>query len=129
MSDLIEKTILVVDDEDHVHESVNEMLLGSCENILHASDGLEASKITDTEKVDLIISDINMPEMDGLKLLGKIRWNHPNITVIIMSGAQKNIDNKGMIISQGYHFLKKPFKKDQLIGAICSTLSVTTSDA
>ncbi|MBT1071652.1 response regulator [Pelotalea chapellei] len=106
------KTILIVDDS----KTMRAMLVSTIEsinnyNIVEASTGFEALRLLPREKVDLILTDINMPDINGLELLSYLR-NNPNyqeIPVIIISseGSQKDIDKGKQLGANDY--VIKPF--------------------
>jgi len=111
------KTILIADDS----AAMRTMLVSSIElldeyRIVEASSGFEALRILPHEKVDLILTDINMPDINGLEFISYIR-NNPNyrdIPVIIISteGSQKDIDKGKQLGANEY--LVKPFEPSQL---------------
>lgn len=115
------KTILIVDDS----RAMRAMLVSTIEsinnyNIVEASTGFEALRLLPREKVDLILTDINMPDINGLELLSYLR-NNPNyleIPVIIISteGSQKDID-KGKQLGANDYVIKPfdPAKVQELI--------------
>ncbi len=80
-----EHTILIAEDEVGVRKNVAEFLSLSYKNVYEASDGLEAYDIYMEVAPDLIITDINMPGMDGLTLVEKIRETDANVPIIIVS--------------------------------------------
>lgn len=106
------KTVLIVDDS----RAMRSMLVSTIESINHyhvveASTGFEALRLLPRERVDLILTDINMPDINGLELLSYLR-NNPNyqdIPVIIISteGSQKDID-KGKLLGAN-DYVVKPF--------------------
>lgn len=108
------KTILIVDDS----RAMRSMLVSTIESInlnhyhvVEASTGFEALRLLPRERVDLILTDINMPDINGLELLSYLR-NNPNyqeIPVIIISteGSQKDID-KGKLLGANDYVIK-PF--------------------
>lgn len=111
------KTILIADDS----AAMRTMLVSSIElldeyRIVEASSGFEALRLLPHEKVDLILTDINMPDINGLEFISYIR-NNPNyrdIPVIIISteGSQKDIDKGKQLGANEY--LVKPFEPSQL---------------
>jgi len=88
------KTILIVDDSPTVRGMIRLILSNDDQNyeLLEASNGLEAVKILNAETVDLVITDIQMPEMDGFELVKKIKQDmNPNIPIIVMTGIEQYI--------------------------------------
>lgn len=106
------KTVLIADDS----RAMRAMLTSTIEslgeiNIIEACSGFEALRLLPRERVDLILTDINMPDINGLELISYLR-NNPNyqdIPVIIISteGSQKDID-KGKLLGAN-EYVVKPF--------------------
>jgi len=80
-----EHTILIAEDEEGVRKNIAEYLALTCKNVYEASDGLEAYALYEEVQPDLIITDINMPGMDGLSLVEKIREVDKELPIIIVS--------------------------------------------
>ncbi len=81
----IEHTILIAEDEVGVRKNIAEFLSLSTKNVYEASNGLEAYELYEEVNPDLIITDINMPGMDGLSLVEKIRETDTFVPIIIIS--------------------------------------------
>ena len=106
------KTILVIDDEELLVEISEMMLKRLGHNVFKAHSGSEGLKIFKANKnqIDLIISDMNMPEMDGQEVIAKLRKIDRNVKVLLSSGALLDSDEKD-VIKRGFNgFLKKPYK-------------------
>jgi signal transduction histidine kinase len=107
-----QKTILCVDDEPIIRELCVEVL----ENyrVLQAGDGLEALKILETAEVDLVLSDVKMPKLDGLELLQKVKGEQPDQAIILMTGYS----DRNLILSAlkagADDFINKPINILQL---------------
>ena len=80
-----DNTILIVEDETAVRKNIVEYLKLSYEHIYEASNGLEAYEIYKSRALDLIITDIHMPKMDGLTLVEKIREEENDVPIIVVS--------------------------------------------
>lgn len=112
------KTVLVVDDSPTIQRTLSFMLRRMGHNALTAPNGIEALNQLETNKIDIIISDINMPEMDGWALLDTVReradFQHIPIVLLTDSGEWQQ-DNR----NQGADaFLTKPVSSHQLMGKI-----------
>ena len=81
------KRILLVDDEEAIRKMVSVVLGSELYEFAEASNGLEAQTLLEKEKFDLIISDVIMPDCDGIELVMAIRRKLPDIKVIVMSGG------------------------------------------
>jgi CheY-like chemotaxis protein len=90
-----------------------------------ASSGLEALKILTTMQVDLVLTDVHMPELNGLELLRLIKRNEriSNTPVVIMSTEAEDADRERGVAGGADDFLPKPFTADQLRNLIEKHLS------
>jgi len=79
--------ILVVEDEPAVRGVVEQTMIRCGHTVMTAADGFDALKRLSLGRIDLVITDIVMPEMDGVKLIGHIRERYPNIKIIAISGG------------------------------------------
>jgi len=106
--------ILVVDDDELVRMTLS-VLVGSLGyHCLVASDGHEAIAVLNSTAIDLVLSDIVMPEMDGLELLKNIRENHKNPHVIISTRFHEKASYAEVIKSGAIDFIKKPIDQAEL---------------
>ena len=106
--------ILIVDDEADVRETLSEMIENLGYQVIVAQNGLEALDMTKTEKVDLIITDLSMPRMNGLELIVKSKGIHPNIPIAVIS-AFGNVENTTYALTRGaFSFIAKPFKMSEI---------------
>jgi two-component system chemotaxis response regulator CheY len=121
-----QKTILIADDSP----ATRSMLISTIEalgeyRIVEASSGFEALRLLPREKVDLILTDINMPDINGLELISYLRNNSNYLTVpvfiISTEGSQKDID-KGKSLGAN-EYLIKPFDPERLRALVASYLS------
>src|SRR5258705_10289651 len=80
------KTILVVDDEDGVRESVREVLTDEGYRVVDTADGTQVLDIIKTERPELVLLDIWMPQVDGIGLLKEIKTQEPDINAVMASG-------------------------------------------
>ena len=79
--------ILVIDDDDGVRGSLEKILLREDHDVLTAADGAEGMRILREARPDLVVSDVYMPEMDGIELLIRIRDADPDLPIIVISGG------------------------------------------
>jgi DNA-binding NtrC family response regulator len=107
-----QKTILVVYDDPDVLEAVCAMLVDRSYNVLRANNGKEAIQKSDDYKpeIHLLLSDFQMPEMNGVELAIHISRQRPDLKVLLMSGFPSGM----LVLNEGWHFLAKPFIPSQL---------------
>ncbi|WP_293761243.1 response regulator [uncultured Aquitalea sp.] len=114
------KTILIVDDSYSLRLVVKMTLEGAGYEVIAAADGQQALDMLDGRKIHLILSDVNMPVMDGLTLLGHIK-QHPDykFTPVIMLTTEASQDMKQRGQQAGARgWLVKPFEPPQLLTTI-----------
>src|SRR6201998_4117291 len=106
--------ILVVDDEEAIQEGVSTMLESKGYQCTAVSNGRAAQEQVKRVTPDLVLSDMIMPEMDGIKLLDWLRQYDPEVPVIMVT-AIHDISTALEAIRRGaYDYILKPFEKDQL---------------
>lgn len=119
-------TILVVDDEDYIRDSVKIILETEGFHVICTDNGYEALKIMDGHYVDIVLSDIKMPEMDGITLLKKIKEKFKNVEVLLITGYP-SLDSAVESVKLGaYDYITKPFKVDDLVNKIQKALDSKT---
>ncbi len=110
-----EGTILVVDDELMVRELLVEMLITAGDyNILAADNGKQALTICNENDVDLVFTDLRMPEMGGMEFLAELRRQKPEIPVVILTGFGRREDAIKALRLGASNFLLKPQEVDQV---------------
>lgn len=113
-------TILLVEDEEAVRAFAARALATRGYTVLQASSGTEALQIVeqDTAKIDLVVSDVVMPEMDGPTMFGELRKRGVKAKVIFVSGYAEEAFAKNLPEGEDFGFLPKPFTLKQLIEAV-----------
>ena len=110
--------VLIVDDEPGVRSVIEQTMIRFGHDVVTAGDGLDALKKLSLGRFDLVISDLVMPEMDGVKLIGHIRERYPNVKIIAISGGGARHapeDCLGMAVKSGAaRTLMKPFMLSEL---------------
>jgi len=116
LNDMSERPkVLVIDDEPGVRELISEALSISEITAVQAADGLEALSFLRRERFDLLILDINMPKLDGLALLEKLRTEGMSVPVLMLSARADKADiNQGLRIGAD-DYLTKPFSIEELV--------------
>ncbi len=112
------ETILVVDDEPNYQLILSELLKDEGFEIYTADSGLTALPIIQHTDIDLVISDMKMPGMDGLELLNKIKEVNRSLPVILLTAYAEVEKAVEAIHSGAFTYLAKPFSNEQLIAAV-----------
>jgi len=115
----MESDLLVVDDSAAIRKILQRVLRQTgmaIGTIYEAGDGQEAITLLETNRVDLILSDINMPRMDGLQLLASLKasaeWRHIPVIMITTEGGATKVGEAGRLGAAGY--VRKPFSAEQI---------------
>lgn len=117
--------ILVVDDEDVLREMLGDALRLSGFEVLEAADGSKALTILQSGKVDLIISDVNMPGMDGYEMLSHLRAQGDETPAIMLTARRERADvTKGLKLGAD-DYVTKPFGLEELILRVNAVLRRT----
>jgi signal transduction histidine kinase/CheY-like chemotaxis protein len=116
------ETILLVEDEDALRALGREALRMRGYNVIEASNGRDALDIfvAYANQIDLVVTDVVMPQLSGVDLIEKLRVHGPDLKVLFISGYTDRIDE---IERSGYRLLQKPFSPDQLVKAVTETLA------
>ncbi len=119
--------VLVVEDEPGVRELVSEALSVAGHQALVALDGLEAINLLQSQKPDLIISDVNMPKLDGFAMVEKLRDRGIGTPVIFLTARNEKPDvGKGFRIGAD-DYVAKPFGIEELVLRVNAVLRRTSS--
>ncbi len=111
----VRKTILVVDDEDGVRESVREVLSDEGYHVIDTADSTRVRELINREKPGLVLLDIWMPQIDGIELLKEIKRQAPDTNVVMISG-HGNIHTAVTATKFGaFDFIEKPLSLDGLL--------------
>ena len=118
------KTVLVVEDEDVVRGLVRQVLEGAGFEVLVARNGEEAFALAAEHHVDVLLSDLMMPNLGGQEVAARLRASHPELRVVYMSGyAESGLFSDGAL-PPGTAFLEKPFTFSELIEKVQGVLTV-----
>ena len=119
----LKKKVLFVDDESKILKSYNRMLRKMPWKILTASSGEKALELFNKEEIDLIITDIKMPNMHGIDLIKNIRKIDANIPIVVCSGYHGMKEDSDMQFYNIAAFLEKPLEADILENKIKELLN------
>jgi len=117
-------TVLLVEDEDAVRSFAARALGTRGYQVLEASTGAEALEVFEAHHgdVDLVVSDVVMPEMDGPTLLKQLRQDNPDIKIIFISGYAEDAFRRNLAENENFMFLQKPFDLKELAAAVKAAL-------
>ena len=113
--------VLVVDDEKEIRDAIDIYLRGEHLNVIKAEDGMEALEILESTQIHLIILDIMMPKLDGIKTCMKIRENN-NIPIIMLSAKGEDSDKILGLNVGADDYISKPFNHLELVARVKSQL-------
>lgn len=118
--------ILVIDDDNEVRRGVVRMLEHMGHDVVQAADGRQAMVLFEADPPDLVITDINMPEMDGIEVINQLRQMKAGVPIIAMSGGGRMpkeilLSSAGLLGAVGT--LEKPFLLADLTSAVEEALA------
>jgi len=115
--------ILIVDDEPNVRRVLATLLEQAGYAAIRAASGAQALDLVRAQDPDLVLTDLQMPEMDGIELLARLSESFPEIPVIVLT-AHGTVENAVEAMKRGAHdFLTKPFDKTQVVDLIARALA------
>jgi len=112
------RNILIVDDNPEQCEILSELVSELGHKAYTAADGELALQLFQERRIDLVITDIKMPRMDGMALLEKIRQRDPKVRVIVVTGFPSSETILRTIENDGYTYLVKPVKLKSMAALI-----------
>lgn len=113
--------ILIVDDEPEFREMMTQVLTKEGYTVTCAADGVQAGKIISHKTFDLVITDLIMPEKDGIELMNEMRWKYPQLRIVAMSGGGHVPREQYLRIARGlgaHAVLEKPFSNAVLLDLV-----------
>jgi two-component system cell cycle sensor histidine kinase/response regulator CckA len=118
-------TILLVEDEDGLRSLNARGLRSRGYSVIEAANGIEALEAFDEKNgaVDLVVSDVVMPEMDGPTLLREMRKRNPDLKIIFVSGYAEEAFDKSLPENEQFAFLAKPFALSALVAKVKETMT------
>lgn len=119
------ETIMLVEDEELVRGFVTDVLVQYGYTVLTAENGVEAEKLFHEQghRIDLLLTDVVLPKMDGRELYNALSKSHPHLRVLFMSGYSENIIAEEGTLSEGVDFIAKPFRYEALLAKVRQSLS------
>ena len=120
-----QETVLLVEDEEGLRKLNARGLASRGYTVLEAGNGVEALEVLESidGDIDLVVSDVVMPEMDGPTLYAELRKRNPDLKIIFVSGYAEDAFEKNLPENGKFAFLPKPFTLKQLVAAVKDTLA------
>ena len=122
MTDQVSMTILVIDDDAHIRSSIGKFLIARGHTVIEAADGEKGVEVVESQAVDIVITDVKMPGMDGFEVLWRVRSVAPEIEVIVITGVKESENAFRALRAGAFDFFSKPFKVEDLNAAIQRTV-------
>jgi EAL domain-containing protein (putative c-di-GMP-specific phosphodiesterase class I) len=116
--------VLVVDDEPDVRQIMVRMLTSQGYNVFAANDGDEALRMLDVEPMDLVVTDLSMPNVDGMTVLRKVRERNEELPVVLVAGAPTTESAIRAVRYRATEYLTKPLDPDTFIDAVRRALQM-----
>ncbi|MEY2776279.1 MAG: Response regulator MprA [Pseudomonadota bacterium] len=124
-------TILLADDEDLLREGVREILETADYEVIEARDGEEALAQFAVSNIDLVITDVVMPNMDGVDFVTRLRETFPDVPILTISGGSRVVSARfgldSALLSGANASLTKPFTAKQLLEKVQQLLAGQSS--
>ncbi|MBW6486892.1 MAG: response regulator, partial [Syntrophobacterales bacterium] len=119
------ETVLLVEDESANLELGKIMLEGFGYMVLAAASPLEAMRLAEenADAIDLLVTDVVMPEMNGRELAGRLQSLYPGLKCLFMSGYMANVIAHNGVLDEGVHFIQKPFSRQALADKVRTALA------
>ena len=121
----VSTTVLVVEDEEPLRDLITSVLTAAQFRVLAASDGSHALRLLKNEHVDVVLTDLCMPDSDGMEVLTQLRMRKSSIPVIVMSGGVHGRIDYLLKMAESLgakRTLAKPFSLPALVGVVRSVL-------
>lgn len=121
--------VLVVDDNENIRDLAKAILQAEEYEVIAAADGIAALEAIRTDPCDILVTDMEMPWIDGIELIQMIKADRPRMPVVLMTGkVLTEPEMMDLMSSRGADFvLQKPFGVDALVDAVASVLTSARS--
>ncbi|HEY2734244.1 MAG TPA: EAL domain-containing protein [Polyangiales bacterium] len=116
--------VLVVDDEERVRSVMVRMLSALGYNVFAANDGAEALRVLEVESIDLVVTDLSMPKVDGMTVLREVRERHQELPVVLVTGVPTTESAIRAVRYRATEYLTKPLDPDTFIDAVRRALQM-----
>ena len=118
-------TLLLIDDDDLVRFSLNELLTDAGHQVVEMSSGLGCEKYLETQLIDCVITDIVMPDKDGIEVLLSVKQTFPHMPVIVLSGGGRISGGEYLVMADALGadaVVDKPVMPDVLLETVLRVL-------
>ncbi|MCP4265200.1 MAG: response regulator [Candidatus Brocadiaceae bacterium] len=119
--------VLVIDDEAQVRKLLRKILEAEGYQVADAPNGKVGMEFCRVERFDLVITDIIMPEKEGIEVIGELLDNFPETKIIVISGGSRNLNADNLLVSAkkigADCVISKPFNVDELLNEVRLVLS------
>lgn len=122
------KHILIADDEEEIRKCLKRFLTMKGYRISMAENGREAMDIIEREKIDLVITDMEMPEMNGMELLASVKEFNGNLPVVMITGYSDAEKTVTALREGASDFINKPFRMQDINESISRLLELQSTD-
>lgn len=119
-------SILVVDDEPGLRDMIGHVLTSAGHRVMSAGNGQQAIKLMAEHNFDVVVTDVIMPEKDGIEVIGELRRRRPQVRIIAMSGGGHVPVEQYLKIAKGvgaHAVIEKPFSNRDLLATIESVVA------
>ncbi|WP_169764022.1 response regulator transcription factor [Campylobacter mucosalis] len=114
LSKLANVSVLLVEDDENTRLAITQSLEFYCKKLVSAKDGLEGFECYFKDEFDIVITDINLPNLNGLEMLDEIKKRAPHVRSIIITSYDTSENILASIELGAYNYLRKPFKIEEL---------------
>lgn len=114
LSKLANVSVLLVEDDENTRLAITQSLEFYCKKLVSAKDGLEGFECYFKDEFDIVITDINLPNLNGLEMLDEIKKRAPHVRSIIITSYDTSENMLASIELGAYNYLRKPFKIEEL---------------
>jgi CheY-like chemotaxis protein len=121
--------ILIVDDSEEIRSNLSEILGLMDFEVVVACSGNEALGKLHNDSFDLVVTDLNMPDMDGWILASRIKKRSPDTPIVLITGSEQSAVIEGLKTSNVDSVLFKPFSLKDFQGAVHAALTLKTSES
>ena len=122
MAEQVSMTVLVIDDDVHIRAAIGKFLIARGHTVIEAANGEKGVEVVESQAVDIVITDVKMPGVDGFEVLRRVRSVAPETEVIVITGVKES-ENAFRALREGaFDFFNKPFKVEDLNAAIQRTV-------